>query len=83
VDWGSIIRLTLYDDYSLLAKAEESFHNSQQNVLGAMVIAGPIYTYIDLAAGAHHPWIGPNYEKALAEGNSASGWETRFNINVG
>jgi hypothetical protein len=83
VAWGPITQVTLYDDYSLLAKPEENFHNSQQNVLGAMVTAGPIYTYIDLAAGKHHPWIGPDYENSLAKGSSTSGWEMRFNINVG
>jgi len=75
--------ITFYNDFSYLKKSEDSFTDSAQNVLGALVAAGRLVTYIDAAFGKNHPWIGPDYGRALAEGDSGAGWELRFNINIG
>ncbi|MCB2183586.1 MAG: hypothetical protein KQH63_16245 [Desulfobulbaceae bacterium] len=85
VNWGPITSLTFYDDYSVLDKDERSYKNSQQNVLGMAVSAGPIYTYIDFAMGKNQPWLGPGWTNSLAQGDPASddGWHTRFNVNFG
>jgi hypothetical protein len=75
--------ITFYNNYSYLAKSDQRFENSQQNVLGALIAAGKLFTYVDFAFGKNHPWIGSDYAVALAEGNPASGWNLRFNINIG
>jgi hypothetical protein len=73
--------ITVYEDFSLLDKRVEEFRDSVQNVAGALIEAGPILTYVDLATGRNHPFIGPNYATALARGDEQ--WHTRFNVNVG
>jgi len=83
VDWGPISRLVVYDNYSYFDKTNESYEDTQMNVLGTMVQAGPIYTYIDLASGLNHSWLGPNYGDALGKGDPSAEWHTRFNINFG
>ena len=83
VSWGAISKLTFYDDYSVLLKSEAGYETSHQNVLGALITAGPVYTYLDVASGKNQPWLGPDYGGALAEGRPDASWETRFNINVG
>ena len=75
--------LTFYNNYSYLGKAEPGFTDSQQNVLGVLISAGNLLTYVDFAFGKNHPWLGPNYTSALAEGDPTAEWEMRFNINIG
>jgi hypothetical protein len=75
--------ITLYTDYSYLLKLESAFSDSQQVVVGASIEAGPALVYIDLAFGRNHPWLGPDYSTALAEGDPNADWEFRFNINIG
>ena len=82
-DWGPVESLTFYNDYSYLLKSESQFKDSQQNVLGMLVAAGPLVTYVDFAFGKNQPWIGPDYGQALAEGNVDDDWGLRFNINIG
>lgn len=53
------------------------------NVLGVMITAGPVYTYVDFASGLNHPWLSANYSDGLAAGLSDSDWHNRFNINIG
>ncbi len=68
-------------------------------MLGALITAGSVYTYVDLAMGQNHPWITNNFGGTdLGMGNlERSGgtlsdsnlpdqrpaWNTRFNINIG
>jgi hypothetical protein len=75
--------ITLYTDYSYLLKSESAFSDSQQFVVGASLEAGPALIYIDFAFGKNHPWLGPDYPAALAEGDPNADWELRFNVNVG
>jgi hypothetical protein len=75
--------ITFYADYAYLLKSEDAFSDSQQFVVGASVEAGPALIYIDLAFGKDHPWLGPDYSTALAEGGPDADWELRFNVNVG
>ncbi len=83
VDKGPLHSLTFYDDFSALLKPESGYADSMQNVLGVLVSAGPVYTYIDFAMGKNQPWMGPNYGAGLAEGDADAGWDKRFNVNVG
>ena len=75
--------ITFYNNYSYLSKRESRFGDSQQEVLGMLLTAGRLLTYVDFAFGKNHPWLGPNYNTALAEGDPDAGWDLRFNINIG
>ena len=83
LDASVIDVLTIYNNYSHLAKSHSQFNDSQQNVLGVSMAVGPVYAFLDFAAGKNHPWIGPNYGSSLAEGDPDAQWELRFNINMG
>lgn len=86
-----ISSVSIHENYSVLLKDDDDFRTTHQNALGALVVIGPIYTYIDLVSGRNHPWLGPGggYGGGLAEGRfnedgSPDGtWHTRFNVNVG
>lgn len=80
---GPISSLTFYNDYSVLLKPEDGFESSHQNVLGTLISAGPTYTYVDVALGRNHAWLGPYYGNAFAAGQADEGWHARFNINIG
>ena len=83
VNLGPVSRLVFYNNYSYYDKSNESYADTQMNVLGVMVTAGSVYTYIDYASGLNHPWLGPNYTGGLAEGSEDASWQSRFNINIG
>lgn len=83
VNWGPVSRLVFYDNYSYYDKSNENYSDTQMNVLGIMVTAGSVYTYIDYASGLNHPWLGSDYAGGLAEGSPNATWESRFNINIG
>ncbi len=82
VDMGPISNLTFYENYTYFMKGPDGFDPSHSNVLGCMVTAGSVYTYVDVATGKNHPWLGGPWTTGLAEGGGDS-WETRVNINVG
>ncbi len=75
--------ITLYEDYSVLVKTGTDWPATHQSVTGALLAAGPIYTYVDLAVGKNHPWLGGGYGNALARAEADTGWQARFNVNVG
>ncbi|MFK8054511.1 MAG: hypothetical protein AB8F78_00205 [Saprospiraceae bacterium] len=83
VSWGPISSVQVYNDYNYMDKGGAPFEDTQMNVLGALVTAGPIYTYIDAAMGRNQPWLGPGFGTALGEGDPNAKWSTRFNINFG
>ncbi|MCY1723449.1 hypothetical protein OU798_24065 [Prolixibacteraceae bacterium Z1-6] len=83
VKWGPISSLQFYDDFGYMDKRIKDFYDTYMNVTGVLVSAGNVYTYIDLAQGKNHPWIGPVWTDALAAGTADAKWETRFNINIG
>jgi hypothetical protein len=83
IDWKGIKSLAFYNDFSLMMKHESGFRDSLQNVVGCGVDANPFYIYIDLAMGQNHPWLGGDWTHSLASGGQDTGWNTRFNINLG
>jgi len=83
VDWKLISNLLLYNDFGVMDKDETNFNNSFMNVTGVLVTAGRLFTYIDFAQGKNHPWLGPEWTNALAQGTDNANWEMRFNINFG
>jgi hypothetical protein len=85
VDWGPVASIRVYDDYTHMAKDAAGYPDTRQNVLGAAVAAGPLLIYVDVASGRNHPWLGPRYGAALADGGDGGGgaWHTRLNVNLG
>lgn len=107
VNIGPITNVTVYEDFSfmrkdgtiLLGEQNYAFEDTKQNVLGAMISAGNIYTYIDVASGYNHPWLTSefggtdlgagnpvNFNEPFSEGNIVdqdASWNTRININIG
>ena len=82
VGWRFIDSICLYDDFSLLRKRVEGFHDSWQQVAGCSLSMGKVFAYVDYAVGRNHAWLGRAWDGAFAEG-SAGGHGARFNINVG
>ncbi len=83
VKWKPISSIQVYNDFGYMDKAALNFEDSLMNVFGFLVTAGNVYTYIDFAAGKNHPWLGPVWTNALANGTPNANWEMRFNINIG
>lgn len=91
VDWGPVNSLTIYNDFTYFDKARDNFQDSKMNVFGVLIDAGKVYTYVDLASGQSHPWIGPVWSQALARGPGPNPetndpnpeWSTRLNLNIG
>ncbi len=83
VSWGPVSSLQFYNDFGYMDKAVASFTDTYQNTTGVLVTAGNVYTYIDLAGGKNQPWLGPDFNEGLGEGNPDSDYTFRFNINVG
>ena len=80
---GIVNSLVFYNDYSMLDKKAKKFNNTYENVTGCSLTMGPVVTVIDYAVGKNHAWLGPNYDTAFGMGDNKSGWNARFNINVG
>ena len=83
LDWGPVKNLTLYDDFGFMDKAQDSFSNTYMNVTGAMIAAGDIIVYLDIAAGKNHPWLGPDWTGGLGAGEPDASWSARCNLNIG
>lgn len=83
VQWGPITSIQFYNDYTYMDKAIDSWVDTQMNILGFLITAPPVYTYVDMGMGKHQPWLGPQWTDALTTGDAANGWERRLNINFG
>jgi hypothetical protein len=91
VDFGPLEKLTVYNDFAHFDKSETRFNNSQMNTAGLLAQGSGAYIYFDIASGRSHPWIGPVWSQALADGPGPTlegreldlEWATRFNINFG
>lgn len=83
VSWGPVESLQFYNDFGYIQKTARDFADSYMNVTGIGVAAGHLYTYIDLAAGKNHSWLGGNFIDDFAQGIPDAKWEARFNINIG
>lgn len=83
VKLGPVKSLVFYENYSYMNKPQAGFEDTQMNVLGCMINAGNLVTYVDWAAGKNQPWLGPDWQNGLSTGNPDSKWSSRFNINIG
>lgn len=80
---GPVSSITFYENYSYMDKTQEGSTDTQMNVLGMMLNAGNLVTYVDWASGKNQPWLGPEWQNGLASGNPDAKWHSRFNINIG
>ena len=83
VTFGPVSSMMFYNDYTLTDKVMESFHDTQQNILGCMLSAGSVYTYIDMAMGKNQPWLTNSFGQGLGAGVKDAPWNIRYNINIG
>lgn len=107
VNMGPVATVQFYNDFSYMHKSghliiageEKRFEKTMQNVLGALITAGKVYTYVDIASGYNHPWLsgyfggsamGSGYGRdpslPVSETNPISRnayWNIRLNINIG
>ncbi len=83
LDAGPLTNITFYNDYTFMDKANSSFNNSHQNVLGALATVGNMFIFFDLASGINHPWLTSNFGVGLDEGVEDARLNSRFNINIG
>jgi hypothetical protein len=83
VKLGPVTAITFYENYSYMKKPQAGYADAQMNVLGGMISAGNLVTYVDWAAGNNQPWLGPEWQNGLASGNPESKWHSRFNVNIG
>lgn len=79
LDSAAIGQLICYNDYSVLFKGRGSFRKSQLNTIGCLLGKGPLFVYFDLIRANNMVFFGNG---SLA-GDGESGWQTRFNINIG
>ncbi len=79
-DWpiafGAISGIRFYNDFSYVTNKSANLAATWQNVLGAAISAGGLYTYVDLVRAKNQPFIGGTM---TGDGDE----ETRFNINFG
>lgn len=83
INKGILDEIKIYNDFGMIDKRIDNASNSYQNVAGAMLTLGPVYTYIDYAMGKNHAWLGNEWTDAFAVDGKASTWSARFNINLG
>jgi len=77
VSWGPISSVQVYSDNTVIEPDAGSHGTAWQNVVGALLAAGPVYTYIDVISGENMIFMGDNPTAPDDDRN------TRININVG
>lgn len=83
IDTKVFKHIELYNDFGYMNKRNKDFTDSFMNVVGVLFSSGPIYCFIDYAAGYNHSWLGGNFVDDFGVGNPDAKWEARFNINIG
>jgi hypothetical protein len=107
INIGPIHSVQFYNNFSYMHKfvsinigsENHAFEKTMQNVLGALISAGNVYTYVDVASGYNHPWLssyfggsamgsgyGEDPSHPVTQNNPISRsayWNTRLNINIG
>ena len=83
IDTKVFKHIELYNDFGYMHKRKKEFTDSFMNVTGVLFSSGPIYCFIDYAAGYNHSWLGGNFIDDFSVGDPDAKWEARFNINIG
>ncbi|WP_429884774.1 hypothetical protein [Geoalkalibacter halelectricus] len=79
VNWGPISSLTFYSDNTLIEPDKDRFNSIWQNVVGCMIAAGPVFTYVDVISGKNMIFSGGD----MVGGAGNEGRTTRVNVNFG
>ena len=74
---GPFDSIEFYNDYSYVGNKSGGFANTWQNVTGAALAAGNLYTYFDIINGKNEPFV-----NGFMTGNNTD-TQTLFNINMG
>lgn len=80
VTWGPIDSLTFYSDNTVIEPDESRFATIWQNVVGCLVAAGPVYTYIDVISADEMIFMGGDM---VGSTDASGGRNTRLNVNFG
>jgi hypothetical protein len=80
VSFGPVSALTFYSDNTYIIPDQSDWNKSWLNVVGCMISADPVYTYIDIVSAENMIWIG-NFNMAGPDTDTSR--HTLFNINVG
>lgn len=83
INKGILDEIKIYNDFGMMDKRVAETTNSYQNVTGAMLTMGPIYTYLDYAMGRNHAWLGDEWTEAFAKEANSKSWSARLNLNLG
>ncbi|TRO65475.1 porin [Christiangramia sabulilitoris] len=83
IDTKLFKHIEIYNDFGYMHKQKGEFTDSYMNVLGLLFSSGPIFCFVDYAAGYNHSWLGGNFEDDFGIGDPDAKWEARFNINIG
>lgn len=83
VDIGPISKLTFYSDNTIIEPEVNDWDSTWQNVVGCMISAGPVYTYIDVISAENMTFMGGSMCHNLDGWQAANNRNTRININVG
>ncbi|MUP41466.1 hypothetical protein [Christiangramia aestuarii] len=83
IDTKLFKHIEVYNDFGYMHKRKKGFEDSFMNVTGVLFSSGPIYCFIDYAAGYNHSWLGGDYVDDFSVGDPDAKWEARFNINIG
>lgn len=83
VDIGPISKLTFYSDNTVIEPDEDCWDTTWQNVVGCMISAGPVYTYIDVISAENMPFMGGSMVDNADGWQSSNNRNTRININFG
>jgi len=77
LDFGPFDSLEVYNDYTYVGNKSGGLPNTWQNVTGAALAAGNLYTYFDLIQGKNEPFV----NGSLVGDRPKT--QTLFNINMG
>jgi hypothetical protein len=85
VDIGPISKLTFYSDNTIIQADNEGkdWDATWQNVVGCMISAGPVYTYIDVISAEDMTFMGGSMANNTDGWQSSNNRNTRININFG
>lgn len=79
----AIDSIKLYNNHSIMLKAEDAFADSQMNIVGMSIVAGPIFAFVDLISARNAPYIGAPTAVAFTTGEPGGEWHSMFNANLG
>lgn len=72
-----------YNNHAILLKNDPAFADSQMNIVGCSILAGPVFAFVDLSSAKNAPYIGVPAAIAFTTGEPDARWHSMFNVNLG